>query len=188
METAKSVPPGQREVRKWPRLDLGIVPRFDPRAWDFRVDGAVDKPVRLTYDEFLTLPSMNLTSAFHCVTGWTTFDNEWVGVSIRELAQQAQIRPTARFATFRCGDGYTTSHPLDVLSEPDDLMVHTWDGKPLPLEHGGPVRLLVPKRYAYKSAKWVRAVTFTEEEELGYWEIRGYSNTADPWTEDRYSF
>lgn len=188
MATERRLPPGQREVRKWPRLDLGIVPRFDPKAWDLRVDGAVDKPLRLSYDEFVALPSTKTMSAFHCVTGWTTFDNEWVGVTIRELAQRAQIRSMARFATFRCGDGYTTSHPLDVLYDPDVMLTYQWDGKPLPLEHGGPVRLLVPKRYAYKSAKWVRAVTFTEDEELGYWEVRGYSNTADPETEDRYSF
>lgn len=182
------LPPGQREVRKWPRLDLGIVPRFDLATWDLRVDGAVDQPLRLTYDEFRSLPTQKVMSAFHCVTGWTTFDNEWRGVPINDLAQRSKIRPAAGFATFRCADGYTTSHPLDVLYDSDVLLVHEWDGRPLPLDHGGPVRLIVPKRYAYKSAKWVRAVTFTEEEELGYWEVRGYSNTADPWTEDRYSF
>src|SRR5216110_3081210 len=173
---------------RWSRRDLGIVPRFDPKDWDLRVDGSVEKPLRLTYDEFLRLPSAKVTSPFHCVTGWTTFDNEWVGITIREVAERAQIRPTARFATFRCGDGYTTSHPLTVLYDSDVLLTYQWDGKPLPIEHGGPVRLLVPKRYAYKSAKWVRAVTFTDQEELGYWEVRGYSNTADPLTEDRYSF
>ena len=188
MVTERLLPPGQREVRKWPRLDLGIVPRFDPKDWDLRVDGSVKIPLRFTYDEFLRLPSTKVMSAFHCVTGWTTFDNEWVGTTIRELADRAQIRPSARFATFRCGDGYTTSHPLTVLYDSDVLLTYQWDGKPLPIEHGGPVRLLVPKRYAYKSAKWVRSVTFTDEEELGYWEVRGYSNTADPVTEDRYSF
>lgn len=188
MTIARAIPPGQREVKKWPRLDLGIVPRFDPQAWDLRVDGAVDKPLKLTYDEVRALPATTVTSPFHCVTGWSTFDNEWVGVTIRELANRAQIRTGARFATFRCGDGYTTSHPLTALYEADVLLTYQWDGQPLPLEHGGPVRLLVPSRYAYKSAKWVRAVTFTDDEELGYWEVRGYSNTADPTTEDRYSF
>lgn len=188
MVEARRLPPGQRLVRKWPRLDLGIVPRFDPKTWDFRVDGEVDGPLRLTFDELLALPRAQVMSDFHCVTGWTTYDNTWEGVSIRELAQRAKIRPGAKFATFTCGDGYTTSHPLDVLYDEGVLMAYRWDGNPLPLEHGGPVRLLVPKRYAYKSAKWVRQVTFTAGEELGYWEIRGYSNTADPWTEDRYSF
>ena len=187
MATTRTLPPGQREVRKWPRLDLGIVPRFDPKEWDFRVDGAVDRPLRLTYDEFLKLPFLQVISPFHCVTGWSTFENDWVGVSIRELAQRAGARPSAKFATFHCADGYTTSHPVEVLYDEDVLMAYRHDGRPLPVEHGGPVRLLVPNRYAYKSAKWVRRVAFTEEEELGYWEVRGYSNTADPTTEDRYA-
>src|SRR3990170_3967011 len=187
MTTTRVLPPGQREVRKWPRLDLGIVPRFDPKEWDFGVDGEADAPPRLTIDEFRALPATRVTSPFHCVTGWTTFDNLWEGVTIRELADRARIRDIARFATFHCADGYTTSHPLEVLYDDDVLMVWTWDGKPLPVEHGGPVRLLVPKRYAYKSAKWVRRIAFTAPEELGYWEVRGYSNTADPWTEDRYA-
>ena len=188
MSDARRLPPGQHEVKKWPRLDLGIVPRFDPAAWDLRVDGDVDAPFRVTYEEYLRLPTVRTTSDFHCVTGWTTYDNGWEGVTIREIAARARARPSARFVTFTCGDGYTTSHPLDVLLEEGVLLAHRWDGNPLPLEHGGPVRLLVPKRYAYKSAKWVRQLTFTKEEELGYWEVRGYSNTADPWTEDRYSF
>ncbi len=188
MVDARRLPPGQRLVRKWPRLDLGVVPRLDLKTWDFRVDGAVDSKLRLTYDEFLALPKTVVTSDFHCVTGWTTYDNAWEGVSLRELAQRAAIRPEAKFATFTCGDGYTTSHPLGVLYDGDVIMAYRWDGNPLPVEHGGPVRLLVPKRYAYKSAKWVRQITFTKEEELGYWEVRGYSNTADPWTEDRFSF
>jgi DMSO/TMAO reductase YedYZ molybdopterin-dependent catalytic subunit len=187
VETGR-LPPGQHNVRKWPRLDLGIVPRFDPKSWDFRVDGEVDAPLRLTYEEFLALPKARVTSDFHCVTGWTTYDNAWDGVPVRELAQRARVRPAAKYAIFTCGDGYTTSHPLNVLYDSDVLMAYRWDGNPLPVEHGGPVRLLVPKRYAWKSAKWVRQVTFTKEDQLGYWEVRGYSNTADPWTEDRYSF
>ncbi|HEY7588543.1 MAG TPA: molybdopterin-dependent oxidoreductase [Thermoplasmata archaeon] len=188
MGAPSRVPPGQRQVRKWPRLDLGIVPRFDLKTWDLRVDGQVDRPLRLSHEELLRLPSFATRSDFHCVTGWTTFDNDWKGVTIREIASEAKIRPAARYATFTCGDGYTTSHPLDVLFEDGVLLAYEWDGQPLPIEHGGPLRLLVPKRYAYKSAKWVRQLTFTDEEELGYWEVRGYSNTADPWTEDRYSF
>lgn len=188
MAPPERLPPGQRQVRKWPRLDLGIVPRYDPKEWDFRVAGEVDQPLRLTLDELKALPSLTTMSDFHCVTGWTTFDNAWRGVTVREIAARAKMRPIAKFVTFTCGDGYTTSHPLDVLFEDGILLTYEWDGQPLPLEHGGPVRLLVPKRYAYKSAKWVRQLTFTAEEELGYWEVRGYSNTADPWTEDRYSF
>jgi len=188
MQDPRRLPPGQREVRKWPRLDLGIVPRFDPATWDLRVDGEVDSPLRLDYAAFEALPSVRTTSDFHCVTGWTTYDNAWEGVTIREIAARAKARPSARFVTFSCGDGYTTSHPLSVLLEDGVILAYRWDGQDLSNPHGGPVRLLVPKRYAYKSAKWVRQLTFTVEEELGYWEVRGYSNTADPWTEDRYSF
>lgn len=182
------LPPGQRWVRKWPRLDLGIVPRFDPAAWELRVDGEVDRPLRLTWDAFVALPTMRVHSDFHCVTGWSTSDNEWEGVSVREIADRAKVRPTARYVVFTCGDGYTTSHPVEVLYGEDVLLTYRWDGQPLPIEHGGPMRLLVPKRYGWKSAKWVRQMTFTPEDSLGYWEVRGYSNTADPWTEDRYSF
>jgi len=187
MAAVKQLPPGQREVRKWPRLDLGIVPRFDAKEWDLRIDGEVDSPLRFTWDEFQKLPAKTFMSPFHCVTGWSTFDNTWVGVPIRELAERARVRPSARFVNFHCGDGYTTSHPLDVLYDDDVALVYQWDGQPLPLEHGGPMRLLVPKRYAWKSAKWVRRVSFHAEDELGYWEVRGYSNTADPTTEDRYA-
>src|SRR5256712_12100792 len=112
MAAERHLPPGQREVRKWPRLDLGIVPRFDPKEWDLRVDGSVDKPVRFTYDELLRLPSTKVMSAFHCVTGWTTFDNEWIGVTIKEVAERAKNRPTAPIPTLRCGDGSTTSPTL----------------------------------------------------------------------------
>lgn len=188
MQNPQRLPPGQREAKKWPRLDLGIVPRFDPASWDLRVDGEVDQPLRLDYPAFLALPSVQTASDFHCVTGWTTFDNAWQGVTIREIAARAKARPTAKFITFTCGDGYTTSHPLSVLFEDGVILAYRWDGQDLPAPHGGPVRLLVPKRYAYKSAKWVRQLTFTAEEQLGYWEVRGYSNSADPWTEDRYSF
>ncbi|HII40213.1 MAG TPA: molybdopterin-dependent oxidoreductase, partial [Thermoplasmata archaeon] len=121
------LPPGQRHVRKWPRLDLGIVPRFDPSTWDFRVDGEVDAPLRLTYEEFLALPRASVRSDFHCVTGWTTYDNAWEGVAFRALANRARVRPRARFATFACGDGYTTSHPLTVLHDSDFLMACRWD-------------------------------------------------------------
>ncbi len=184
---SEDLPPGQREVQKWPRLDLGIVPRFDPKEWDLRVDGAVESPLHLSYGDLLALPSVEVLSPFHCVTGWSTFENHWVGVTIQELARRARMRDSAKFATFHCGDGYTTSHPIEILLDDDVLLAYRWDGQALPLEHGGPLRLMVPKRYAYKSAKWVRRVTFTEQEELGYWEVRGYSNTADPRTEDRYS-
>lgn len=183
------VPPGQRVTRRWPRLDLGIVPGFDPATWDFRVDGVVENEIRLTWDALQRLPAVRVTADMHCVTGWTTLDNVWEGVGFRTVAEQAKPRASARFARLTCGDaGYTTNLPLEVLMDEDVLFAYRHDGRPLPPEHGGPLRLVVPKRYAWKSAKWVRRVTFLDRDDPGYWEVRGYSNTADPWTEDRYSF
>src|SRR5207247_11134613 len=142
MVAERQLPPGQREVRKWPRLDLGIVPRFDPKEWDLRVDGSVEKPLRLTYDEFLRLPSAKVTSPFHCVTGWSTFDNEWVGTTIREVAERAQMRPTARFATFRCGCGYTTCHPPTALSDCYISLTYSYTHHAPPTARQWPTRLL----------------------------------------------
>ena len=182
------LPPGQHETNRWPRLDLGVVPHADLARWDLTVDGAVESPRKLSYDEVLRLPPTRVVADFHCVTGWSKLTNEWRGVSIRAIADIVNPIPTARYVTFACDEGYTTSHPLDVLYDNDVLLAYNHDGQPLPAEHGGPLRLVVPKRYAYKSAKWVRRLKFTEKEELGYWEVRGYSNSADPWTEDRYSY
>lgn len=187
MAERSRLPPGQHETRSWPRLDLGVVPRDDPSQWDLTVDGAVDNPRKFTLDEVVRLPRTRVVSDFHCVTGWTKFDSAWEGVSIRAVADVVKPKPAAQFITFECDEGYTTSHPLRVLYDNDVLLAYTHDGKSLAAEHGGPLRLVVPKRYAYKSAKWVRRLKFTEQEELSYWEVRGYSNTADPWTEDRYA-
>ena len=182
------LPPGQHETIRWPRLDLGVVPRHDLTQWDLTVDGAVEKPRKFSYDEILKLPPTHVVADFHCVTGWTKLNNAWDGVSIRAIGDLVKPAATARYITFACDEGYTTSHPLEVLYDEDVLLAYRHDGEPLPAEHGGPLRLVVPKRYAWKSAKWVRRLKFTEQEELGYWEVRGYSNTADPWTEDRYSY
>lgn len=181
------LPPGQHETIKWPRLDLGVVPRYDPARWDLTADGAVESPRKFTLEEVRRLPRVRVVADFHCVTGWSKLNNTWEGTSVKAVADLVKPRPGARFVTFECGEGYTTSHPLSVLLDDDVLLAYSHDGRPLEPEHGGPLRLVVPKRYAWKSAKWVRRLKFTEQEELGYWEVRGYSNTADPWTEDRYS-
>ncbi|HTD81619.1 MAG TPA: sulfite oxidase-like oxidoreductase [Thermoplasmata archaeon] len=183
------LPPGQKQTAGWPRLDLGIVPRFDPKAWNLRIDGAVETPATLTWDEVLALPKVQVTADFHCVTAWSRFDNRWEGVEFRTIADLVRPKREAKHVVLTCGDaGYTTNLPLDVLLDDDVLLAYRHDGKPLPLEHGGPMRLVVPKRYAWKSAKWLRQITFVKEDEPGYWEVRGYSNTADPWKEERYSF
>jgi len=183
------LPPGQHLARGWPRLDLGIVPRFDPNAWTLQIDGLVERPKTFTWAQFAELPSVSVASDFHCVTGWSTFGNRWEGVSFRAITDIVRPKPEARFVVLTCGDaGYTTNLPLNVLLDDDVLLAIRHNGGPLPLEHGGPMRLVVPKRYGWKSAKWVRQVTFLDRDEPAYWEVRGYSNTADPWKEDRYAF
>jgi len=183
------LPPGQHMTSGWPRLDLGIIPRFDPKTWTLTVDGAVERPATLTWDQFVALPKVEVTADFHCVTAWSRFDNHWEGVSFRTITDLVGPKPVAKNVVLTSADaGYTTNLPLDVVLDGDVLLAYRHDGRPLPLEHGGPMRLVVPKRYAWKSAKWLRQITFVGRDEPGYWEVRGYSNTADPWTEDRYSF
>ncbi len=182
------LPPNQRLTADFPILHFGKVPEFDRVTWDFRAEGLVENPVMFTYDEFLTLEKTADVSDFHCVTGWSRFDNKWEGVRFRDIAKTVNPKTSARFATIECDGGYTTSLPLTELMEPDVLFAYIFDGKPLEPAHGGPLRLVVPKKYAYKSAKWVRRVVFTQEQQPGFWENRGYSNSADPWKEERYSY
>lgn len=180
------LPPGQHVTKGWPVLDLGIHPEIDPATWTLTVGGSVERPLTWTWRDFLSQPQTQIVSDFHCVTTWSTFDNEWTGVAFRHLLHLARPRPEARFVFFTSYDGYTTNLPLDACDDEDVLLAATWNGEPLPREHGGPARVLVPKRYAWKGAKWVKTITFLEQDRPGYWEVRGYSNTALPWDEDRY--
>jgi DMSO/TMAO reductase YedYZ molybdopterin-dependent catalytic subunit len=183
-----TLPPGQTEIEKLKVLHTGIgVPPWDPDKWRFEVYGLVDNPKSFTWEEFRALPSVTRISDFHCVTGWTKFDNKWEGVSFSSIKDISKPRPNAKFATIECLRGYTTSLPITSLIHQDVLFAYRLDDQELPSEHGGPLRLVVPQKYAYKSAKWVIKVKFTERQELGYWESRGYSNTANPFTNDRYS-
>lgn len=183
----RRVPPGQRVVSEFPVLHVGSVPEFDPEIWDFRVEGSVENPVRLSYEEFLKLPKVVSVSDFHCVTGWSRLDNRWEGVLFKTVFDFVRPLREVKYVTVVAEENYTTSLPLAELLDDDVLLAYKLNDKPLDPEHGGPLRLVVPKKYAYKSAKWVRKLRFTEEQELGYWEKRGYSNTADPWKEERYS-
>lgn len=180
------IPPGQTVTSKFPVLHAGSVPKFDQKTWDFMVEGLVANPIRLTYEEFLKLPRTVVTSDFHCVTGWSRLNNKWEGVAFKTICNLVNPLQQARFVTVVAEGNYTTSLPLEDLLDDDILLAYKLDEKPLDSEHGGPLRLVVPKKYAYKSAKWVRKLKFTSKQELGYWEERGYSNTADPWTEERY--
>lgn len=181
------LPPHQKLRTDFPVLHFGRVPEFDRNTWDFRVEGLVENPVRLSYDEFMALEGTTDVSDFHCVTGWSKFDLKWEGVRFIDLAGMVKPGANARFATIFAEGEYTTSLPLGELMQPDVLLAYKFEGKPIEPEHGGPLRLVVPKKYAYKSAKWVRKVVFTEGQEPGFWEQRGYSNSADPWKEERYS-
>jgi len=183
----KRIPPGQRVTEKFPVLHVDRVPEFDPSTWRLRVNGAVRKRMILTWNEFLDLPRVKMTSDFHCVTGWSRLDNEWEGVRFSVLI--GLVRPVTEVESvlFTSDDGYTTSLPLWDLKKDEVLLACGFEGRSLPPEHGGPLRLIVPKKYAYKSAKWIREITFLEEHVRGYWEKRGYSDGADPWKEERYS-
>ncbi|MCX9075144.1 MAG: sulfite oxidase-like oxidoreductase [Candidatus Methanoperedens sp.] len=181
------LPPNQRQTADFPVLHFGKVPEFDRKSWDFTVGGAVENPLKLTYDEFLALRSTASTGDFHCVKGWSRLDLKWEGVLFSEIVKLTNPESSAGFATIEADGGYTTGLPLADLLEPDVLFAYRLDDRPLEPSHGGPLRLVVPRKYAYKSAKWVRKVVFTGEQELGFWEERGYSNSADPWKEERYS-
>jgi DMSO/TMAO reductase YedYZ molybdopterin-dependent catalytic subunit len=180
------VPPNQRLTSSFPVLHVGPVPKFDSKTWDFVVEGLVENPIKLSFDGLLRLPKTVDVSDFHCVTGWSKLNNRWEGVLFKTVADLVKPLKEARYVTILSEGDYTTSLPLAELLSDDVLLAYGFEGKPLEPVHGGPLRLVVPKRYAYKSAKWVRKLRFTKEQELGYWEQRGYSNTADPWKEERY--
>lgn len=180
------VPPNQRLTEEFPVLHVGSVPKFDRDTWNFVVEGLVENPVRLGFDEFLKLPKTVSVSDFHCVTGWSRLSNRWEGVLFRAVVDLVKPLKEARFVTVVAEGDYTTSLPLGDLLGDDVLLAYGFEGKPLEPLHGGPLRLVVPKKYAYKSAKWVRRLRFTKDQELGYWEKRGYSDSADPWKEERY--
>jgi DMSO/TMAO reductase YedYZ molybdopterin-dependent catalytic subunit len=184
---AAAVPPGQVVTRSFPVLHAGAVPyELNRENWTLRVYGEVEAPFTLGFADLLRLPQKEETVDIHCVTSWTKQGTRWRGVPFRTLAEQARPRPNAAFVVFECEQGFTTSLPLSVVYEEDVLLAQTYDDAPLPPEHGGPARMLVPKRYFYKSAKWVRALKFVEKDEPGFWEVRGYSNLADPWAQTRY--
>jgi DMSO/TMAO reductase YedYZ molybdopterin-dependent catalytic subunit len=181
------LPPGQTLVQDWPVLDLGVQPDVARDKWRLRVEGLVQAPVRLTLDEFMALPQVHLTSDIHCVTQWSRYDNRWQGVRARDLIEMSRPKEEARFVSFTSYDGYTTNLPLAALLEDDVLFAHAWEGAPLTRQHGGPVRLVLPRLYFWKSPKWVTRVELLREDRPGFWEVRGYHNTGDPWREERYS-
>jgi DMSO/TMAO reductase YedYZ molybdopterin-dependent catalytic subunit len=187
------LPVGQHVVKNWPVLDLGEQPAITTDAWRLDVGGLVENPVSLTWNEFLALPQADDVSDFHCVTTWSRFGNHWRGVRFKTIAELAVPQEHARFVLCTGYDRmpgtsipYTTNLSLARAIEDDVLLVHAWEGRPLPREHGGPCRMITPKLYAWKGAKWIRRIEFLADDHEGFWEVRGYSNTAEPWFNDRY--
>ena len=181
------LPPGQYLTEKWPVLHAGDVPDVDLATWDFKVWGEVEEPLTLTFDELKALPATDVTSDIHCVTRWSRFDNLWEGVSVREVMSLAGPKPEGRFAIVHAEQGFTTNLPLSELLQDDVLLADTHSGQPLTPDHGWPLRLVVPKRYFWKSAKWVRRIELAGNDQPGFWERNGYHNEADPWREERFS-
>ena len=181
------LPPGQCLVQDWPVLDLGAEPDVTPEKFRLDIDGAVENRLSLRLDEFMALPQSSSLSDMHCVTQWSRYDNHWKGVSARDILARAKPRAEVGHVIFTAFDGYTTNIRLDQFDQPDVFLVHEWEGKPLTRAHGGPVRMLVPRLYLWKSAKWIRRIEFRISDHKGFWETRGYHNNGDPWTEERYS-
>ena len=188
------LPVGQHVVTNWPVLDLGEQPEIDLTTWKLDVGGLVENPLSLTWQQFLDLPQVDDVSDFHCVTTWSRFDNRWRGVRFKTIAELAVPKPDAHYVLctgydFMPGSfiPYTTNLPLARAIEDDVLLVHTWEGQPLAIEHGGPCRMITPKLYAWKGTKWIRKIEFLAADRKGFWEVRGYSNSAEPWFNDRYS-
>jgi DMSO/TMAO reductase YedYZ molybdopterin-dependent catalytic subunit len=185
-QRANRVPPGQTRTRKWPVLHAGRVPPVAPETWDLRVWGLVEKESRWNWDQFHALPRVQVFSDFHCVTRWSRLGNLWQGVSVREIMRHAPPGPDARYALVHAEDGWTTNMPLGDFLVDDALFAITHDGRPLDPDHGGPIRLVVPRLYAWKSAKWVRGVELLARDRAGFWERGGYHMRGDPWNEERY--
>lgn len=180
------LPPGQRLVQDFPVLDLGVQPDVRTERWRLRVEGLVENRLALDWDAFNALPKREWVNDIHCVTAWSRYDNRWSGVAASELLAMARPKAEARHAVFHAYDGYTTNVPLAVLDHPDAIVATHWNGAPLERVHGGPVRIVIPSLYFWKSAKWVTRIELLAEDRPGFWEVRGYHNNADPWREERY--
>jgi DMSO/TMAO reductase YedYZ molybdopterin-dependent catalytic subunit len=182
------LPPGQYLTEKWPVLHAGTVPDTDLATWDFRVFGEVESPLTLSWDEFTALPSREITTDIHCVTRWSRFDTSFKGVHWSDLAKVVKPKPSARYVLAHAEQDFTANVPLAALEDEEALLAYEADGEPLTPEHGWPLRLVIPKRYFWKSAKWLRGIELLDHDEPGFWERLGYHNEADYWKEERYGF
>ena len=182
------LPPGQYLTEKWPVLHAGTVPQTDLATWDFKVFGEVEQPLTLDYDGLQALPQTEITVDIHCVTRWSRFDTGFRGVHWRELARLVRPTPSTRYVLAHAEQGFTANLPLQALEDDDALIAWEADGEPLEPEHGWPLRLVVPSRYFWKSAKWLRGLELLASDQPGFWERYGYHNEADYWQEQRYGF
>ena len=187
MKRSGRLPPGQSVTLDFPVLHYGPTPGFNEATWDLRVFGDVDQEMRWTWNEFLKLPAVKQTVDIHCVTRWSKFDTLWEGVRFSEFIKLFGVKPSAKYVIAHCEYGYTTNVPLADMLDDDVLLAYKFDGQPLVQEHGFPLRTLVPKRYFWKSAKWLRALEFSPADKPGFWENAGYHNEGDPFQEERYS-
>jgi DMSO/TMAO reductase YedYZ molybdopterin-dependent catalytic subunit len=181
------LPPGQHLVKNWPVLDLGRQPDVSQERWRLKVSGRVEHEVTLDWAGLMALPQTKVRTDIHCVTTWSRYDNDWAGVATRELLDLVTPRTEAAFLTLHGYDGYTTNVPLADFAAADAMLVHSWQGKPLTRDHGGPVRLVIPHLYFWKSAKWLSGIDFLGADRPGFWEVNGYHMRGDPWAEERYS-
>lgn len=185
--SAERLPPGQKLTTGFPVLDLGVKPEIPLTEWSLTLAGDVAQPLTLDWAAFNALPQVEDTSDFHCVTTWSKFDCRWGGVAFTELYERVQPHDSAQFVYFTAYDGYTTNVPLARCLDDDVLIATQFEGEPVSREHGGPARVIIPKLYAWKGAKFVKEIHFLPEDKLGFWEVRGYSNLADPFKEERYA-
>lgn len=181
------LPPGQKLTTGFPVLDLGVQPEIPRAEWSLTLDGLVEKPLSLDWAQFNALPQVTDVSDFHCVTTWSKYDCRWSGVAFTTLFELVQPKPEAKFVYFSGYDGYSTNVPLEHCLDDDVLIATQFDGAPVSREHGGPARVIIPKLYAWKGAKFVKTITFLTEDRLGFWEVRGYHAIGDPWKEERYA-
>ena len=181
------LPPGQHLVRDWPILDLGMTPQVSELSFRLDITGAVEHPASWNFAQFKALPQSDFVTDIHCVTTWSRYDNRWQGVSVRDLLDIVHPRTEAMFVELHASDGYTTNLTRADFAPEDASIAHSWEGKPLTRDHGGPVRLVVPHLYFWKSAKWLNRIHFLDRNKPGFWERNGYHDRGDPWEEERYS-
>jgi DMSO/TMAO reductase YedYZ molybdopterin-dependent catalytic subunit len=181
------LPPGQKLTEGWPVLQYGSSPSIDLKTWKFQVAGLIEDEVSFSWDEFLALPQTTIRTDIHCVTHWSKYDNDWTGVKLTDLMERLKVKPEAKYVMVHSYGGYTTNLPLPELLDNDVIFAHHHNGQPLAKEHGWPMRLVVPKLYFWKSAKWPRGMVFMSDNKPGFWEMYGYHMHGDPWAEERYS-